>query len=138
MSSFSNQNHHLGGRLVAYIFLAIGIALLVWVFFVAKDMLTHPVPGLMLSKVAATVGGQPATPDFGRMGTAAVSFVLRLLVLLVMTIIASLIASRGIHLYWVTSAPREKANPGASGASAAEDESDNNSTAASSRSARSQ
>ena len=66
-------------------------------------MLTHPIPGMTLPHVSA---GSAATQlDFGRMGAAVIAFVLRLLALLVMTVVASLIAARGVHLYHVASAP---------------------------------
>jgi hypothetical protein len=58
---------------------------------------------------ASSATAAPAV-DFGRMGEAAVQFLLQLLVLLVMTIVASLITARGVHLYHVASAPPGRSN----------------------------
>ena len=83
------QLHHRSGRTTAFIYLVVGLALLLYVFWQSYHMLTHPVPGLVLPHPAAAGATAPQV-DFGRMGAAAISFVLKLLVLLVMTIVASL------------------------------------------------
>lgn len=78
-----------------------GIGLLALVFVVAYHMLTSPVPGLReaLSAAGTKSAGSGQQPLVG--GAAAVlSFLLRLAVLFVMTLAASLIAARGIHLYF--------------------------------------
>ena len=97
---------HRSGRTTAFIYLLIGLVMLLYVFWQSYQMLTHPVPGLVLPHAASTGAVTPSV-DFGRMGAAVVSFLLNLLVLLVMTIVGSLIAARGVHLYHVASAPTD-------------------------------
>lgn len=93
---------HIGRALSLLIFIA-GVGLLGVVFAVAYHMLTNPVPGLgaALSATAATgkaasASGQPLVG----ISSAVLSFLLRLAVLFVMTIAASLIAAKGVNLYF--------------------------------------
>lgn len=92
---------HVGRALSLVIFIA-GVALLALVFAVAYHMLTNPIPGLSAAlSTAGKSGGTGQQPLVG--GAAAVlSFLLRLAVLFVMTLAASLIAARGIHLYFAS------------------------------------
>jgi hypothetical protein len=94
------QAHHVTARTAAYLYLLAGLSILLFVFWQSYGMLTHPVPGLNLPRPTANVA---AAIDFGRMGAAAAEFVLRLVVLLVMVIVGSVIASRGVHIYHAAS-----------------------------------
>ena len=91
---------HVGRALSLVIFIA-GVGLLALVFAVAYHMLTNPVPGLSAA-LGATAGKGASTGQQPLVGGAAavLSFLLRLAVLFVMTLAASLIAARGIHLYF--------------------------------------
>lgn len=100
---------HRSGRATAFIYLAIGLALLLYVFWQSHGMLTHPVPGLALPHRMSPSQAAPPV-DFGSMGAAALKFVLKLLVLLVMTVVASLVTARGVHLYYVASTPAGRGN----------------------------
>ena len=88
---------HRGERLFGIIYTTIGIALLLVVFFLAYEMLTHPVPGLA-SALAPTPTGS-SDNAMGRVGNSVLAFLLKLAVLFVMTLAGSHVASRGIQLY---------------------------------------
>jgi hypothetical protein len=89
------------GRNVALLVILAGIALLCAVFAAAYQMLTHPVPGLL--QALATPAGTPknvqASPSWSAAAGAIVEFVLKLVVLFIMTLSGSLVAARGIHFY---------------------------------------
>ena len=87
------------GRVLSLLIFIAGVGLLALVFVVAYHMLTNPVPGLSSALATAGAKGNPQQPLVG-ISSAVLSFLLRLAVLFVMTIAASLIAARGIHLYF--------------------------------------
>lgn len=70
-----------------------GIAMLGLVFFLAYHLFTQPVPGLNL-----TVPPQSTPPPAAGIGLALTSFFERLLLLALLTLVGSLVASKGIHL----------------------------------------
>ena len=102
---------HVGRALSLVIFIA-GIGLLALVFVVAYHMLTNPVPGLSaaLSATAGKGANSGQQPLVGG-ATAVLSFLLRLAVLFVMTLAASLIAAKGIHLYFASIGAGHTATP---------------------------
>jgi hypothetical protein len=69
----------------------VGIAILVFVFVMAFKMFASPASAFL------AVGG--SAPNASSLGTAIVWIIVRIALLFVMTLAASSIASRGIHLY---------------------------------------
>lgn len=84
-------------RLLALVVFLLGIGLLCAVFSLAWSLFQSPVPNLNLPvKPGAT------TPPAANIGAALTAFVRQLLLLAVMTIAGSVIAGKGIHLYFGT------------------------------------
>jgi hypothetical protein len=90
-----NSRHDLPGRILAFIVFLLGVALLCIVFAVAWSLYRAPVPGLEMP----VKPGASAPPAAG-IGIALTAFVRQLLLLAVMTLAGSLIASKGVHLYF--------------------------------------
>ena len=70
-----------------------GVAMLALVFSLAYHLFTQPVPGLNLSDPP-----QAVPPPAVNIGIALSSFLVKLLLLALLTIVGSLVASKGIHL----------------------------------------
>ena len=87
----------LPGRLLALLVFLAGVGMLIFVFVTALHLFQSPVPGL---QPLQTPGAPP--PAAANIGTALADFALRLLLLMVMTLAGSLLASRGAHLYFST------------------------------------
>ncbi len=94
----SADSTHAFGKWAGLITFFAGTVLLVAVFAMSLAMLSHPVPGLAQS-LDASKGSQADLPGAGK---AITTFLLKLAALFVMTIAASLIASKGIQLYLVS------------------------------------
>ena len=92
------------GRLLALLVFLAGVGILVFVFVTALHLFQSPVPGLAPLQ---TPGAPP--PPAANIGTALADFARRLLLLLVMTMAGSIIASKGAHLYFATLYPPEPA-----------------------------
>lgn len=91
----------LPGRLLALLVFLVGVGMLVFVFVTALHLFQSPVPpGL---EPLQTPGAPP--PPAAGIGTALADFVRRLLLLMVMTLAGSLLASKGAHLYFGTVYP---------------------------------
>lgn len=90
----------LPGRLVAMLVFLSGIAILVFVFFTALHLFQSSVPGL---EPLQTPGAAP--PPAANIGTSLAAFARQLLLLGVMTLAGSLLASKGAHLYFSTTYP---------------------------------
>jgi hypothetical protein len=88
-----------GERLFGTIVTSVGIALLLIVFYLAYQMLTHPVPGLAASLSTSSSNGGDATNALGGVGSSVIDFLLKLAVLFVMTLAGSHISARGVQLY---------------------------------------
>jgi len=88
------------GRLLALLVFLAGVGMLVFVFVTALHLFQSPVPGLAPLQ---TLGAPP--PPAANIGTALVDFIRRLLLLLVMTLAGSILASKGAHLYFGTVYP---------------------------------
>lgn len=96
----------LTGRLLALLVFLTGVAMLVFVFVTALHLFQSPVPGLEpLQKPGA------APPAAASIGTALADFARRLLLLMVMTLAGSLLASKGAHLYFGTIYPSREHPP---------------------------
>ena len=96
----------LTGRLLALLVFLTGVGMLVFVFVTALHLFQSPVPGL---EPLHTPGAPP--PPAANIGTALADFARRLLLLMVMTLAGSLLASKGAHLYFGTIyPPREVEN----------------------------
>ena len=91
------------GRLVALLVFLLGVGMLVFVFVTALHLFQSPVPGLGLP----VAQGQTAPPA-ANIGTALIVFLRELLLLGVMTLAGSLLASKGAHLYFSTAYPPEE------------------------------
>jgi len=92
------------GRLLALLVFLAGVGMLVFVFSTALHLFQSPVPGL----APLQAPGAPPPPA-ANIGTALADFVRRLLLLLVMTMAGSILASMGAHLYFATLYPPEPA-----------------------------
>lgn len=113
----TSYSHLRGGRAVGLLMLFVGVALLVYVFMQSYGMLTHPIPGMALPAsphVSSNAASMAPPVDFGRLGSAAIAFLLKLAVLLIMTFVGSVIAARGVHLYYVASGTTERPSSGGS------------------------
>ena len=99
MSRVSPQSD-LSGRLLALLVFLTGIGILVFVFVTALHLFQSPVPGLALPVAAGTTA-----PPAANIGAALAQFVRDLLLLGVMTLVGSLLASKGAHLYFGTVYP---------------------------------
>lgn len=80
--------------LPALLVLLVGIGMLVLVFNIAYHLFNSPVPGLALP-----VKPGASAPPAANIGVALSAFLRQLLLLAVMTVVGSLTASKGIHLY---------------------------------------
>ncbi len=99
MSRVSPQSD-LPGRLLALLVFLTGVGMLVFVFVTALHLFQSPVPGLALPVAAGTTA-----PPAANIGAALAQFVRDLLLLGVMTLVGSLLASKGAHLYFGTVYP---------------------------------
>jgi hypothetical protein len=88
----------IAGRLIAFLILLAGIGVLLFVFVTALHLFQAPVPGLALP-----VAKGAAPPPAANIGAALALFVRQLFLLALMTVAGSLIAGKGIHLYFGTS-----------------------------------
>jgi len=93
--SLGTPRHDLPGRIVALLVFLAGIGMLIFVFATALHLFQAPVPGLALPVAKGTNAPPAAT-----IGTALMAFLRELLLLGVMTLVGSLLASRGAHLYF--------------------------------------
>jgi hypothetical protein len=97
------------GKVVAALVFVTGIAALIVVFVYAKGLFNSPVAGLGLP---ITKGQTP--PSGLNIGVALIQLLRELVLLALMTLAGSLIASRGLHLYQVASASHQQnADPSA-------------------------
>ena len=96
----------LAGRLLAFLVFLVGVGMLIFVFTAALHLFQSPVPGLE----ALQKPGAPPPPAVN-IGTALADFARRLLLLLLMTLAGSLLASRGAHLYFGTVYPPSEPAP---------------------------
>ncbi len=90
----------LPGRLLALLVFLTGVGMLIFVFVTALHLFQSSVPGL---QPLQTPGAPP--PPAANIGTALADFARRLLLLMVMTLAGSLLASKGAHLYFGTVYP---------------------------------
>lgn len=102
----TNTHNDLAGRILAVLVFILGIGLLCVVFALAWSLFRSPVPGLELP----IKSGVPAPPAAG-IGVALTAFARQVILLLLMTVAGTLIAGKGIHLYF--SASQHHAHPGA-------------------------
>ncbi len=90
----------LPGRLLALLVFLVGVGMLIFVFVTALHLFQSPVPGL---EPLQKPGAPP--PPAANIGTALADFARRLLLLMVMTLAGSILASKGAHLYFGTVYP---------------------------------
>lgn len=94
----------LAGRVLGILTFLAGVALLLWTFGLAYSMFTVP--------QTVQLGIQEGKPvDLPSAGQALVGVVLRILLLLVMAILGSVIANRGVKLYDTHTNPHPPAEP---------------------------
>lgn len=87
---------HRSGRAVALCVFLLGVVLLGVVFALAYELFRAPVPGLGLSATPGAAVPPPATA----IGSALAAFVRQIVLLLLMTIAGSVMAGKGIALYF--------------------------------------
>lgn len=105
--SSANTHTDLPGRILAVVVFLLGIGLLCFVFSLAWSLFRSPVPGLELPVKPGT-----AAPPAAGIGIALTALARQLLLLAVMTIAGSLIAGKGLHLYFTAAhgGPRQEAS----------------------------
>ena len=86
-------------RILSIVVFLLGIGLLLAVFALAWRLFTSPVPGLGLPIAAGSPAPAPAA-----IGAAIFTFVKQIVFMAIMIISGSLIAGRGIHLYFTNAA----------------------------------
>ena len=102
------NNGYITGRLLGVIVFLIGIVMLGSVFITARNLFNSDKLGLSASSssqvaVNSANAAQPAQNQaVNELSKAAIKLVFRLALLLLMTIISSAIASRGINLYFAS------------------------------------
>lgn len=92
------QRDSLFARILGILVFLGGVGLLAFAFVTAYDWFTDPSAGLQV--VPGPGSSEPATTSIG---TSALRLFIRLALLLIMTIIGSLIASRGVQIYFAAS-----------------------------------
>jgi hypothetical protein len=90
----------LPSRILGLIIFLFGIGILFFVFFLAYHLYGSPLPGLGLP----ITGG--AAPAAANIGVALAHFVKQVVLLAFMTLAGSIIANRGIHLYYAAAQAR--------------------------------
>lgn len=93
------RRHDLIGRILGIIVFLGGIAVLAFVFMTAYHFFQSPL-GEIKPPVQGTSATSPATDQLGR---SALSVLIRIALLIVMTIVGSLIAGRGVQMYFASS-----------------------------------
>ncbi len=92
------QRDSLFARILGILVFLVGIGLLAFAFVTAYNWFTDPSAGLQM-----VPGPSSTVPATTTMGTSALRLFIRLALLLIMTIIGSLIASRGAQIYFAAS-----------------------------------
>jgi hypothetical protein len=92
------QRDSLFARILGIVVFLGGVGLLAFAFFTAYNWFTDPYAGLQI--VPGPGSTEPATTSIG---TSALRLLIRLALLLIMTIIGSLIAGRGVQIYFAAS-----------------------------------
>jgi len=98
------HRHDLVGRLLGIAVFLVGVGLLAFVFLMAYGFFSSDILG---SRAIKDVGEPVAT----QLGRSAVDMLAKIGLLIVMTIVGSLIAGRGIQLYFASTG-RHEAAPG--------------------------
>ncbi len=93
------------GRILGVLVFLTGVVLMVLVFRDAHMMFTSDTMGLQIGSASTS-----ATGATSQLGASAVSMFSRLGLLLVMAIISSLVANKGVNLYFASHAARKSAD----------------------------
>lgn len=101
----------LSGRILGFTVFLVGIALLCLVFSAAWALFRAPVAGLELPVAAGA-----AAPPAAGIGIALTAFVRQLLLLAVMIVSGSLVAGKGIQLYFTAAAHNHSVDDAPAGA----------------------
>ncbi len=97
------QKRDVVARVIGMLVFALGITVLVVSFTIAYRLFTAPAPALTVAP--STPGGPPATTELGRSGLSVLS---RLGALFIMVLVGSMVASRGIQMYFAGDQPTRK------------------------------
>lgn len=89
------RERDLAARIIGLIVFALGIAILIASFVIAYRLFASPVGGL--ATAPPPVGGPPATINLGR---CALAVLIRIGALIIMVLVGSLVASRGVQMYF--------------------------------------
>lgn len=108
------HRHDLPARIIAFAVFLLGIGLLCLVFSLAWAL--FHVPPTHLATTTAP-GGAAAPLPAAEIGLSLAAFARQLLLLVVMTVAGSVVASKGIHLYFSAHPPAAPAPPPSSPAS---------------------
>ena len=110
------------GHAAGVILFLVGTGLLVLCFLIAYTMFKQPVPGLSEAIRAASAPpppNQPGPSGLPAIGGVLIAFMLKLIMLAVMIVVASHIASRGIHQYFAAAGPVTTVSTASGGANPA-------------------
>ena len=89
------QERDLAARIIGLVVFALGIAILIASFVIAYKLFTSPTAGITLSPPGS--GGTPASTNLSR---SALVVLIRIGALFIMVMVGSLIASRGVQMYF--------------------------------------
>jgi hypothetical protein len=92
------RKEDLVGRIIGIIIFLGGVGLLVFVFMTAYSWFASPTVGLQAGPVKGAIA-----PAATQLGQSAMALLVRICLLIVMTIVGSLLAGRGVQLYFAAS-----------------------------------
>lgn len=95
------RNNDLWSRILGILVFLAGIAMLVYVFKAAHSMFISDTMGISLAPIKAS---EPGTAT-AALGESAIRIFVRIVLLLLMSVVASLVSSKGISLYFAASKP---------------------------------
>jgi hypothetical protein len=108
----------LAARIIGLLVFALGIGILVFSFYVAYHQLfASPMAGIAIAP--AKPGGPPATTA---LSNSALTILIRLGALFIMVLVGSLVASRGVQMYFAGDIPFHSDNSAREGGSGARPE----------------
>lgn len=102
------RRHDLLAKVLGLVVFLGGIAVLAFVFMTAYHLFHSP-----LGAIKTAAPGSSVTPAAQQIGQSALSLLVRIALLIVMTIVGSLIAGRGVQMYFASGDlhPREPITP---------------------------
>lgn len=94
------QKRDLAARIIGLLVFALGIIILVFSFYAAYNLFSSPTEG-----ITVTPSGPDETPAAANLGRSALFTLIRIGALFIMVLVGSLIASKGVQMYFVGERP---------------------------------